>query len=202
MEISGQNRNDEKPKIEEKDKSIIRELIRNPRVSDSEIAKKAGIPLKTVNRRRRYLEQSNTLNYMTFVNNFSYGTGRFNSLALYTILFEYGITTETLRRMIMSKEYNEHPVVVKHIVVDLVGEKGGMATYTLIITSRAHEDLVEILNADIVPMVKRFVGENSIRGIEENPIRTINRTGHNNFLFRACAGEKIDLKDSDIYIWD
>ena len=191
-----------KPKIEEKDKTIIRELIRNPRITDNQISKNTKIPVKTVNRRRKYLEESNTLGYMTFVNNFSNGTGRFNSIGLYTILFDYGITTEVIKRTITSKEYNENPIIIKHMMIDFVGEKEGMATYSFIITSRAHEDLVEILNADVVPLMKRYIGGNSIKRIEENPIRSINRTGHNNFLSRKFMGETFELKDSDIFIWD
>ena len=202
MEISSKKRPDEKPKIEEKDKLIIKELIKRPRISDSAISKNTGIPVKTVNRRRKYLEKSNTLNYMTFVNNFPGGTARFNSMALYTILFEYGVTTEGLRKIITSQEYNQHPIITKHVMLDMVGEKEGMVTYTLIITSRAHEDLVEILNADIVPMMKRYMGNDSIRKIEENPIRAVNRTGHNNFMIRKFNGESIDIKDSDIFVWD
>ncbi|MFP4117386.1 MAG: AsnC family protein [Candidatus Woesearchaeota archaeon] len=192
----------EKPKIEEKDKAIIRELIKNPRIGDNQISKSTGIPVKTVNRRRKYLESSNTINYMTFVNNFSNGTGRFNSIVLYTMFFEYGITTEIVKRIIMSKEYNETPAIIKHIMIDMVGEKEGMATYSFMVTSRAHEDIIEILNADIVPMIKRYLGDGSIKKIEENTIRDINRTGHNNFLLRSFNKEKMDLKDTDIFIWD
>ncbi len=202
MEISSKKRPEEKAKIEEKDKLIIRELIKKPRISDSVISKNTGIPIKTVNRRRKYLEESNTLNYMTFVNNFPSGTARFNSMALYTIQFDYGATTEGLRKIITSQEYNQHPIIIKHVMLDMVGEKEGMVTYTFIITSRAHEDLVEILNADIVPMMKRYMGNDSIRKIEENPLRTVNRTGHNNFMIRKFNGESINLKDSDIFIWD
>ena len=188
--------------IEEKDKLILRELIKNPRTTDKAISTATNIPMKTVNRRRKYLEDTDTVKYMAFVNNFGSGTARFNSICMYTIYFNYGITTEQVERVVTSTEYNNKPIMIKHLLLDFVGEREGMPTYSLTITSRAHEDLVEILNAEIVPEIKKHLGENCIKSIDENAIRMINKTGHNNFLCKEFSGENVKLDNENIFVWD
>ena len=56
-------------KIGEKQEKIIIELIKDARVSDTRIAQKTGIPLKTVNRLRKQLEENNYLSYFTYFKN-------------------------------------------------------------------------------------------------------------------------------------
>ena len=45
-------------KLDEKEQKIVKELIKNPRISDTQIAKNTNIPVMTINRKRKaYLGQ-------------------------------------------------------------------------------------------------------------------------------------------------
>ena len=193
--------NMKKLNISPRDKAILKELVKNPRESDNSIAKNTGIAVKTVNRRRRFLEKEGIVGYNAFINNYDTGTGRFNAMCIYMIHFEYGITTEKLKNMIHSDSYNKNPVVIKHVALDFIGEKDGRATYSTIIVSRAHEDLVEILNAEIIPMLNGNLGKGSIFKIEENAIRDLNKVGHN-YRMDNMFDSQNRINDSEIYIWD
>ncbi|MFW5852396.1 MAG: winged helix-turn-helix transcriptional regulator [Nanoarchaeota archaeon] len=189
-------------RIGEKEKLILTELVKNPRISDNMISKKTGIPVKTVNRKRNYLEKKRLIGYSTYINNFETGTGRFNATSMYTIRFKFGITKEQIKSVIISDRFRTHRAIVKHILFDFVGEKEGSATYTVIIISRAASDLIEILNAEIVPFFKGLEN-NPILKIEENTVGFFNKTGHNNYVSWFFSGEKSkELKDNEIYIFD
>ena len=47
------------------ERRIIRNLIKNPRISDNKISKITGIPTITVNRKRKKLEAEGLLHYHT-----------------------------------------------------------------------------------------------------------------------------------------
>ena len=52
-----------KIKLDEQEQKIIKELIRDPRISDNQIGRNTKIPVKTVNRKRKNLEQRNIISY-------------------------------------------------------------------------------------------------------------------------------------------
>ncbi len=80
--------------LDHQEKKILLELVRNPRISDNQIGKNTGIPVKTVNRKRKILEQKNILSYFSFINYGEKGTGLFDSQYLYLIKLKFGITTK------------------------------------------------------------------------------------------------------------
>ena len=41
--------------LDKKEKLIIKELVKNPRISDNQIAKNTGLAVKSVNRKRKKL---------------------------------------------------------------------------------------------------------------------------------------------------
>lgn len=190
-------------KITDKEKQILKELIKNPRVSDNQISKATGIPVKTVNRRRKYLEDNNLVVYSSSVNNFENGTKRFGATCMYSLFFKFGITKEKIKGVIASEVYRRHPAVMKHIMFDFVGEKEGSAVYTIILVSRASADFIEILNAEIIPFFSGAIGQDSISKVEEMTVGFFNKTGHNNYTWWIFSGDRQkEINDKEIYVFD
>ena len=190
-------------KITEKEKLILKELIKNPRVSDNQISKTTGIPVKTVNRRRKYLEDNNLVVYSSSINNYEKGTGRFGATCMYSLFFKFGITKEKIKGIITSEIYRRHPAVMKHIMFDFVGEKEGSVVYTTILVSRASADFIEILNAEIIPFFSGAISHDCISKVEEMTVGFFNKTGHNNYAWWVFSGERPkEIPDKEIYIFD
>lgn len=190
-------------KFSPKDALILRELTKNSRATDSSISKTTGIPVKTVNRIRKKLEENNLVSYATFINNYETGTKRFNAQCMYTLHFNFGITKEQIKSLILDRPFLMHPAVIKHVLFDFVGEKEGRAVYSAILVSRASADMVEILNAEIVPLFTSRLGRDAIAKVEEMTVRFLNKTGHNNHIsWLFTDGIEIKHDDSNIYICD
>jgi len=62
--------------FDEQERKIIYELIRNPRLSDNQVGKRTAIPIKTVNRKRKLLEEKGALQYAALVEHGPTGTGQ------------------------------------------------------------------------------------------------------------------------------
>ena len=146
--------------IDQQEKVIIRELIKNPKISDNQISKNTKVPVKTVNRKRKILEKKGFINYFTCLNNGINGTGRFTAKQQYIITFKCGIT----RSSIIEKIGREIPrlIELKHIADCSVGDKDGHAVIAMTIESRLESDIIEVFNAEILPKFKRFFGEDAI----------------------------------------
>ena len=81
-------------KLDEQEKKIITELIKNPRISDNQIGKMTRVPIRTVSRKRNKLEEEGLISYFTNLNMGKKGTGRFGARQLHVIKFKLGITSE------------------------------------------------------------------------------------------------------------
>lgn len=164
-------------KLDDQEQNILRELIRNPRISDNQIGKNTGIPVKTVNRKRKLLEQNNILNYFTFVNHGSHGTEQFNSQYLYLIKLNFGITALQVTEKFPYLMTN--PILTKHTLFSGVGEDNGHVIITIILESVKHNDIIEIFNADIVPSLGNYFGPNCIVDVKTIPMRRSVKLLHN-----------------------
>src|SRR3989338_10208012 len=85
--------------LDENEVKIVRELIRNPRISDNQISKRTKIPVMTVNRKRKKLEEESLIYYHANFDTGENGTGFFPEKQLYIIKFRIGIT----RHMYLDK---------------------------------------------------------------------------------------------------
>lgn len=188
--------------LQEKDKLILSELVRNPRATDKAISQKTNIPIKTVNRRRKSLEEKNVITYMASVNNFTTGTQVFNAISTFTFYFNYGITRDALFKIISSHTFASNNAVKKHIFVDEVGEKDGRAVYSCFLVSRVQSDMIEILNAEILPLFDVELGHNPIFKIDEIKVYSMNKIFHNYFLNGNIENGRIkeSFHDSDLFI--
>jgi len=77
-------------KFDEKEVKILRELIRNPRASDNMISKKTDIPVMTVNRKRKRLEDERVLRYYVSIDKGEFGLKIFGAKVLFAIKFKIG----------------------------------------------------------------------------------------------------------------
>ncbi len=151
-------------KIDKQEEIIIKELIKNPRISDNQISKNTNVPVKTVNRKRKKLEKEGLLYYFTYLNNGPHGTGSFTAKQQYIITFKSGMT----RKQMIEAMKKESPtkIELKHIAECSLGERDGHAIIAMIIESRLISDIIEIFNAEISPKFKRLFGEDAIIKIE------------------------------------
>src|SRR6266699_2807359 len=82
--------------LDEQEKAIVRQLIRDPRESDNGIGEVTGVNVRTVGRKRQRLEQSGVLSYFTHLDLSSSGTGEYSTRHLYIIKFRNGVTFNQL----------------------------------------------------------------------------------------------------------
>jgi len=147
-------------KIDFQERLIIKELIDNPRISDNQISKNTGLPLKSVNRKRKKLEDEGLLQYFTYLDTSRHGTGDFETRQLYIIKLRSGITRKLFfERFPLIKNKN---VFIKHILESHIGEHNGMLTLLMILESRLESDIIEIFNADIVKILDEAFGHGSV----------------------------------------
>ena len=52
-------------KLDNQEIKIVKALIRNPRISDNQIGLRTGVPIRTVNRKRKKMEEKGLLKYYT-----------------------------------------------------------------------------------------------------------------------------------------
>ena len=76
--------------FDEQKKLIIKALIKDPRMSDNNIGKLTKVPIRTVSRKRKKLEQNNEISYYVSTNPKS------KARHLYLIKFKMGITKNKL----------------------------------------------------------------------------------------------------------
>jgi len=80
--------------IDAQEEKIIRELIRNPRISDNKISRRTGVPVMSVNRKRKSLEKRGLISYYCDFAHGGQGTQDFFVRQLYIVKFKGGVTRE------------------------------------------------------------------------------------------------------------
>ena len=163
--------------IDKQEEIIVKELIKNPRISDNQISKNTGVPVKTVNRKRKKLEKEELLYYFTYLNHGPHGTGVFTARQLYIVTFKSGITRNQVLEAIKKEEPTK--IELKHIAESYLGDVDGHAIIAMIIESRLESDIIEIFNAELIPKFKRFFGEDAIIKTEALTLNVPLRILHN-----------------------
>lgn len=157
---------------------IVRELIRNPRVSDNRISRRTGIPVRTVNRKRKRMEELELISYYTQLDMGANGTGRFPSRHLYLITFKLGITQETLIREI-HEERNVRTVFTELIYESHIAEIDGHTALVMIIEGRTDDEINAGFNSRIVPSLQKNHGRDSIVNVSTIRLGPSIRLFHN-----------------------
>ena len=148
-------------KLDEKEVKIVKELVKNPRVSDNKIAKATKIAVMTVNRKRKQLEQEGLLNYFAYLDTSRYGTSSLPARQLYIVKFKIGITKKTFIDE-FKKEMKTKTKNTEYFYESFLGERDGQLIWSFIMDGGQGKETMEIFNGKIVPMLELWFGKNCI----------------------------------------
>lgn len=189
--------------LDEQEKLIVRELIRDPRISDNQIAIRTNVPLKTTNRKRKLLEENNLINYFCYLNNTPKGTGTFTGRSMFIIMLKEGITRKAVLERFEQSEKAAR-FFPKHLVSTQIGEYMGNIALIMVIESHKREDLIEIYNAELINELHAHFGHGCVKETITIPISDTLRIARNYLPKRNMRAGKIktDWPDSHIYVYD
>ena len=157
---------------------IVRELIRNPRISDNQLAKNTRIPVMTVNRKRKKMEQGEIIRYYTSIKYEEEATGIFHARQLYIIKLKIGLTREIYLDKIKSdKELLGFSA--EHIAESYVGEKDGHLALMIIMDAKTETELIESFNGKFVTNIQKLFGEDAIKEVITTKLNIPIRLHHN-----------------------
>ena len=177
--------------LDKNEKIIIKELVKNSRISDNQIAKNTGLAVKSVNRKRKKLEEDNLIYYFTHTDNSLDGTGSFSARHLYLLDFKQGIT-----RAKFIDKFNQsgiNSILQKHCLNSYLAESDGILKLVLFIESYMDSDILEIFNADYFPKLELLFGKGCITNISTLTLNTTLQLFHN--YFPSINMKKGKIKD-------
>jgi len=152
---------------------ILKELIRDPRLSDNQLARNTKIPVTTVNRKRKRLEEEGILSYFAYVS-----SGWNKVRQLYILKFKEGITIKDyLDKAKASKTFRADNA--RYHVDSYVGEKDGHFALTMILEADSSAELVELFNGHVVKGIRARHGDDCIAEIFTTKIIHPLRLHHN-----------------------
>lgn len=155
-------------RLDDKERKIARALIRNPRLSDNAIGRMSDIPVMTVNRKRKKMEDEGLLSYFVTINMGPKGTGRFRSRYLYLIKFKLGVSQKRILDDIRN-EPNAETAFTDFTYETHMAQINGHTALVLIIQGRDDYEVNNVFNNRLVPSLKKTHGEDSI--VEVSTIR-------------------------------
>lgn len=151
--------------FDEQERAIVRALVRDPRLSDHAISEKTGVPAKTVSRKRRRLEEEGILSYHTMIDMMESGTSHYATRHLYIIKFRLGITKTQIVDEIKHEE-NIKSVFTELIFQSHIAELDGHITLLMLIEGKDDSDVVESMQAKIIPSLRKNHGQDSIESVQ------------------------------------
>ncbi len=151
--------------LDDQEKAVVRTLVRDPRMSDHAISEKTGVPAKTLSRKRRRLEEEGVLSYHTMINMMESGSGHFTTRHLYIIKFRLGVTKKQIVDEIKI-EPNIKSVFTELIFESHIAELDGHIALLMLIEGRDDSDVVESMQAKIIPSLRKNHGADSIEEIQ------------------------------------
>jgi len=86
---------------------------------------------------------------------------------------------------------------MKHISECSIGDKDGHAIVTMTIESRVESDIIEVFNAEILPKLKRLLGEDAVIKTDVLTFNSNFITMHNYMPFINMRNGKIKEEWSD-----
>lgn len=164
--------------LDTNERQIVKALIKNPRISDNQISRYTGIPVRTINRKRKKMEEKGLLRYLTSIDMGVDGTGQFPSRHLYLIKFKLGITQDKIIKEI-KEEHNVRTVFTELIYESHLSEIDGHTSLVIIIEGKTDDDINEGFNSRIVPSLKKNHGQDSIVQVSTIRLGKIIRLFHN-----------------------
>lgn len=182
------------------EKLITRELIRNPRFSDNQIAKRTDLPTMSVNRKRKKLEEEGLIQYYTALNRSESGLGLFYMQQMYIIKLRAGITkTEYFEKIETDSKLRIFNT--KFISSSYLGERDGHLAIIFVLHAKDRVALNDEFNGKIVPYITSAFGHNAIIKIDAIPITNQIRSHHNYLLDQNMGHGTIKEDWPDEYIF-
>jgi DNA-binding Lrp family transcriptional regulator len=164
--------------LDKQEREIIRQLIRNPRASDNKIGQITGVPVMTVNRKRKKLEQEKLLRYYVSIDKGEFGLRIFDAKQLYVIKFSIGITRQTYMKQ-METDSRWRMFNSRYISQAYLGEKDGHLALVIILDAPTESDMVEEFNGKIITYLKENLGNDCIEDISTTAMNKLVRVHHN-----------------------
>jgi DNA-binding Lrp family transcriptional regulator len=186
--------------IDETDVKILKELIRDPRLSDNEISKRTKIPVMTVNRRRKALEKSGRLFYYAMWATGKHETHECKARQMYIIKFRLGLTKEQYLQT-HGRHIKQEGFYSEHVVESFIGEKDGVLALVMIIEADTESELVECFNGKIVSRLQQRFGKDVISEIITTKITNVLRHHHNYLPFVNIENGKMKKDWPDEYLF-
>lgn len=150
--------------LDEQERLIVRQLIRDPRESDNGIGESTGVNVRTVGRKRLRLEQAGVLSYFTHLDLSSSGSGQFNTRHLYIIKFRIGVTYTQLLEDIKREPF-VRSIFTEIIFESHISEIDGKLAMLLFIDGANETDIVQTVQEKLIPSLLRNHGDNSIEEV-------------------------------------
>jgi DNA-binding Lrp family transcriptional regulator len=150
--------------LDEQERLIVRQLIRDPRESDNGIGEATGVNVRTVGRKRQRLEQAGVLSYYTNLDLSAAGTGQFSTRHLYIIKFRLGVSYRQLLEDI-QREPSVRTVFTEVIFESHIAEIDGKLAMLLFIDGANETDIVQTVQEKVIPSLRKNHGENSIEEV-------------------------------------
>ena len=150
--------------LDEQERLIVRQLIRDPRESDNGIGEITGVNVRTVGRKRQRLEQEGILSYYTQLDLSAQGANQFNTRHLYIIKFRIGVTYKQLTDDIQREPF-VRSIFTEIIFESHIAEIDGKLAMLLFIDGASDTELVQTVQEKLIPSLLKNHGENSIEEI-------------------------------------
>ena len=165
-----------KMRYDEQEKLIIKALIKDPRMSDNNIGKLTKVPIRTVSRKRKKLEQNNEISYYVSTNPKS------KARHLYLIKFKMGMTKHKLVEEI-KKEPKIKSLFTEMIYESHFAEVEGHTAILMIVEGVSDDEISENFNGKILPQMLKNHGQDSIMDITTMRLSSMIRIFHNYLPF-------------------
>jgi DNA-binding Lrp family transcriptional regulator len=165
--------------LDEQEKAIVRQLIRDPRESDNGVGEVTGVNVRTVSRKRDRLEQEGILSYYTNVDLSGAGAKQYNARHLYIIKFRVGITYNQLIEDIRqdSNQQSVQSVFTETIFESHIAEIDGKVALLLFVDGNSDLDIVQRTHEELIPGLLKNHGSDSIESISTirllSPVRVM-----------------------------
>jgi DNA-binding Lrp family transcriptional regulator len=150
--------------LDEQERLIVRQLIRDPRESDNAIGELTHVNVRTVSRKRQRLEHDGVLSYYTNVDLSPNGTKQFSARHLYIVKFRIGVTFTQLTEDIKREPF-VRSVFTEVIYESHIAEIDGKLAMLLFIDGASETDIVQTVQERLIPSLLKNHGENSIEEV-------------------------------------
>ncbi|MGB8355147.1 MAG: Lrp/AsnC family transcriptional regulator [Chthoniobacteraceae bacterium] len=162
--------------LDEQERLIVRQLVRDPRESDNGIGELTDVNVRTVGRKRQRLEQEGILSYYTQLDLSAQGSGQFNTRHLYIVKFRIGVTFKQLTEDIQREPF-VRSIFTEIIFESHIAEIDGKLAMLLFIDGASDTEIVQTVQEKLIPSLLKNHGENSIEEISTmrllSPVRVM-----------------------------